>query len=62
MAKIKTFSVARIKNLGNYENVRTELTFELNEGESFTEALQESKVLLDESIRFMITSKTETKL
>lgn len=61
MAKIKTFSVARIKNLGNYENVRTELTFELNEEESFADALEGAKVLLDESIRYMITAKTEIK-
>lgn len=44
MAKIKTFSVARIKNIGNYENVRTELTFELNSDESFATALQEAKI------------------
>ncbi len=61
MATIKTFSVARIKNIGNYENVRTELTFELNKDESFTEALQDAKILLDESIRFMITAKAENK-
>ncbi len=62
MSKIKTFSVARIKNLGNYENVRTELTFEMNDGEGYLENLRIAKELLDESIKFMITAKSEPKI
>ena len=57
MAKLKQFTVARVKNTGNFENVRTELTFELNEGENYQAAMVEAKLILDEAITTIITGK-----
>lgn len=61
MATIKTFSIARIKNLGNYENIRVELQFEMIEGENYLENLKIGKELLDESIKYMITGESKSK-
>lgn len=44
--KVKTITYQRVKNLGNYESERLEITAEINEGEKPQEAIERLRELV----------------
>jgi hypothetical protein len=44
MSRIKTIAVQRVKNLGNYESERLELTLEIDEYQDFTQEQEDACV------------------
>jgi hypothetical protein len=49
--KIKTITVSRLKNLGNYENVKLKSTAEIEEGETLKDAYQKLKAEIEDAMQ-----------
>jgi hypothetical protein len=49
--KTKTITVSRLKNLGNYENIRLDSTAEIEEGETLKEAYQKLKAEVEDAMQ-----------